>query len=52
MQGTAGLSWERSVVSLETQGTQVWNRQNPFEIKRLAIACSYVPKKNHIEDKR
>ena len=58
------VPWERQVAvsythldvykrqSLETQGTQVWNSQNPFEIKRLAIACYYVPKKNHIEDIR
>lgn len=46
------MSWERSVVSLETLGTKDGNRRKAFKIKRLAIACSYVPKKNHIEDIR
>ena len=36
----------------ETLGTKDGNGRKAFKFKRLAIACSYVPKKNHIEDKR
>lgn len=46
------MIWERSVVSLVALGTDSRNRKNPFKIKRLAVACSYVPKRSHIEDKR
>lgn len=46
------MIWERSVVSLQTLGTENGNRCKALKFKRLAIACSYVPKKNHIEDKR